>query len=299
MTKVREGDFMINKKTTSKKITNKKNGNKETSREAAAYSKVSWKPGNMLYPVPAVMVSCARPGEKPNIITIAWVGTICSDPPMLSISVRKERYSYDILKETREFVVNLVTENLIQAADTCGVKSGRDTDKYKELKLTPLPSNNIQAPGIAESPVNLECVVTEIKKLGSHDLFLAKIVGVTVDEKYLDSKGKFNLNSTGLVAYSHGEYYELGRKLGTFGYSVKKGGLPRKRQSGDGRKQNEAGKKQGETGRKQSEPGRKPVESGRKQTEPGRKQTESGRKQPAAADQHDKKPSAGGRRYGK
>lgn len=176
----------------------------------------------MLYPVPAVMVSCARPGEKPNIITVAWAGTVCSSPAMLSISVRKERYSYDIIKETENFVVNLVNKDLVYATDYCGVKSGRDTDKFKEMKLTPLPSQHVAAPGIAESPVNLECKVTQVIELGSHDLFLAEIVGVTIDEKYMDENGKFHLNDAGLVSYSHGEYYELGKKLGTFGYSVKK-----------------------------------------------------------------------------
>lgn len=181
-----------------------------------------FKPGNMLYPVPAVMISCGREGEKPNIITVAWAGTVCSTPAMLSISVRPERYSYDILKETKEFVVNLVTKDLVYAADYCGVKSGRDVDKFQEMKLTPSPSKFVQAPGIAESPVNLECRVTEIKHLGSHDLFLAEIVGVSVNEDFMDENDKFHLNSTGLVAYSHGEYFLLGEKLGSFGYSVKK-----------------------------------------------------------------------------
>ena len=135
-------------------------------------AKQYWRPGNMLYPVPAVMVSCQRPGEKPNIITIAWAGTVCSSPAMVSISVRKERHSYDILKETREFVINLVTKDLVRAADYCGVRSGRDVDKFQEMHLTELPSQTISAPGITESPVNIECKVTEVKELGSHDLFL-------------------------------------------------------------------------------------------------------------------------------
>lgn len=185
-------------------------------------AKQFWRPGNMLYPVPAVMVSCANPGEKPNIITVAWAGTTCSSPVMVSISVRKERYSYSIIKETGEFVINLVTRDLVYAADFCGVKSGRDTDKYKEMKLTLLPSKEISAPGIAESPVNIECRVTRVIPLGSHDLFLAETAGVTVEDSYMDEKGKFNLNQTGLVAYSHGEYFELGKKLGKFGFSVQK-----------------------------------------------------------------------------
>lgn len=184
--------------------------------------KVLWKPGNMLYPVPAVMVSCGRQGGKPNIITVAWAGTICSSPAMLSISVRKERYSYDIIRETGNFVVNLVNRELVFAADYCGVKSGRDTDKFREMKLTPQESQHVEAPGILESPLNLECRVTQVIPLGSHDMFLAEILGVTVDEKYMDEKETFHLNDAGLVAYSHGSYFELGKKLGTFGYSVKK-----------------------------------------------------------------------------
>ena len=176
----------------------------------------------MLYPVPAVMVSCQRQGEKPNIITLAWAGTVCSDPAMVSISVRPERYSYDIIKETGEFVINLVTKDIVYATDYCGVKSGRDVDKFQEMKLTPLPSQHIQAPGISESPVNIECRVKEIIPLGSHDMFLAEVAGVTVDEAYMNENGKFELNQTGLVSYSHGEYFELGRKLGKFGYSVAK-----------------------------------------------------------------------------
>lgn len=176
----------------------------------------------MLYPVPAVMVSCGRQGEKANIITVAWAGTICSDPVMISVSIRPERYSYGIIKETGEFVVNLVNNRLVFAADYCGVKSGRDVDKFREMQLTPLPSRQIGAPGIAESPVCLECKVTQVIPLGTHDMFLAQVVGVTVDEQYMDEKGKFHLNSAGLVAYSHGEYFELGKKLGSFGYSVRK-----------------------------------------------------------------------------
>lgn len=181
-----------------------------------------FKPGNMLYPVPAVMVSCQREGEKPNIITVAWAGTINSDPAMVSISVRKQRYSYDIIKETKEFVINLVTEDLVFATDYCGVKSGRDTDKFKEMNLTAMKSRYVNAPSIEESPVNIECKVTQIIPLGSHDVFLAEVVNVTVDDKYMEENGRFNLNSSKLVAYSHGEYYGLGKKLGKFGYSVAK-----------------------------------------------------------------------------
>lgn len=191
-------------------------------RDRGKMEKQSWKPGNMLYPVPAVMVSCQRPGEKPNIITVAWAGTVCTNPPMVSISVRPERYSYSILRETKEFVINLTTRELVRATDYCGVRSGRDVDKYQEMHLTPLQSQHIQAPGIAESPVNIECKVQQVLELGSHHLFLAEVVGVTVDEAYLDEKGTFHLNQADLVAYCHGQYRALGETLGSFGYSVRK-----------------------------------------------------------------------------
>ncbi len=184
--------------------------------------KQHWRPGNMLYPVPAVMVSCGKEKETPNIITVAWAGTVCSDPAMLSISVRPERYSYDIIRETGEFVVNLVTKDLVFATDYCGVKSGREVDKFKEMHLTPLASQKIGAPGIAESPVNIECKVVKELPLGSHTMFVAEVVNVTVEDAYLNETGKFELNSTGLVSYSHGEYFLLGEKLGKFGYSVQK-----------------------------------------------------------------------------
>jgi len=185
-------------------------------------SKQEWKPGNMLYPIPAVMVSCGREGEKPNIITVAWAGNICSSPAMLSISVRKERYSYDILKDTGEFVVNLTTKSLIKAADWCGVRSGREYDKFAKMGLTPQKSSKISAPGIAESPVNIECKVKQIVELGTHDLFIAEVLCVTVDESLLDDKNRLDLGKAKLVAYSHGEYFMLGEKLGKFGYSVTK-----------------------------------------------------------------------------
>lgn len=185
-------------------------------------SKQFWKPGNMLYPVPAVMVSCQREGEKPNIITVAWAGTVCTSPAMVSISVRPERYSYEIIRETKEFVINLVTKELVYATDYCGVKSGKDTDKFTKAKLSTCKMEHVKAPGINESPVCIECKVENEIKLGSHSMFLAKVVGVAVDEKYMDENGKFNLNRAGLVAYSHGEYMALGKTLGKFGYSVKK-----------------------------------------------------------------------------
>ena len=185
-------------------------------------AKVTFKPGNMLYPLPAVMVSCKRPGEKANIITIAWAATVCTNPPMLSVSIRPERYSYEIIKETGEFVVNLTTKELAWATDYCGVKSGRDIDKFKEAGLTEQASNVVACPGIAECPVNIECKVAEVKELGSHAMFLAEVVSVQVDDSYMDETGKFHLNNTGLMAYSHGAYKELGADIGTFGYSVKK-----------------------------------------------------------------------------
>lgn len=182
-----------------------------------------WRPGNMLYPLPVVMVSCAKEGQKPNIITLAWAGTVCSDPTMVSVSVRPERYSHSIIEESGEFVINLVTEKLIRSCDWCGVRSGRDVDKFEACRLTALPAQKLEsAPLIAESPVNIECRVTRKIPLGSHDMFLAEVVSVDIDPAYMDEKGKFELNRTGLVTYSHGEYYTLGRKVGSFGYSVRK-----------------------------------------------------------------------------
>ncbi|MBR6664110.1 MAG: flavin reductase family protein [Lachnospiraceae bacterium] len=185
-------------------------------------AKQLWKPGNMLYPLPVVMVSVADKEGRNNIITIAWAGTVCSNPPMVSISVRPERYSYDIIKETGEFVINLTTKDLTFATDYCGVKSGRDVDKFKEMGLTALPGKEVKAPLIAESPVNIECKVTQVIPLGSHDMFLAEVVAVHVDEKYMDEKGKFHLDKAEPIAYSHGDYLATGELLGTFGYSVKK-----------------------------------------------------------------------------
>ncbi len=185
-------------------------------------AKQSWKPGNMLFPLPVVMVSCQREGERPNIITVAWAGTVCSDPPCVSVSVKKERYSYDIIRETGEFVINLVTKELTFATDYCGVRSGRDVDKFREMNLTPLASRRVKAPGIAESPVNLECRVIRVIPLGSHDMFVAEIVGVTIEDEYLDGNGRFHLNEAGLTAYSHGQYFSLGERIGKFGYSVEK-----------------------------------------------------------------------------
>lgn len=185
-------------------------------------AKIDFKPGNMLYPVPVVMVSCQKPGEKPNIVTIAWAGTICSDPAMVSISVRKERFSHEIISETGEFVINLVSKDLTFATDYCGVKSGRDIDKFKETGLTPIESSTVSAPSIAESPVNIECKVEQVLELGSHDMFIAKVTAVRVGDEYMDEAGRFDMTMCDLTAYSHGEYFSLGEKLGKFGYSVAK-----------------------------------------------------------------------------
>lgn len=176
----------------------------------------------MLYPLPVVMVSVRDKKGNDNIITVAWAGTVCTNPPMVSISLRPERHSYQMIKESGEFVINLVTKDLVFATDYCGVKSGRDVDKFKEMKLKKEKAEKVAAPLIAQSPVNLECRVTECKELGSHHMFVAEIVSVHIDEKYMDEKGKFHLNETGLVTYSHGEYFALGKRLGSFGYSVKK-----------------------------------------------------------------------------
>ena len=185
-------------------------------------AKELWKPGNMLYPLPVVMVSLADRDGRPNIITLAWVGTVCTNPPMVSISVRPERYSYPILKETGEFVINLTTKELAFATDYCGVKSGREVDKFKEMGLTPIPADEVKAPMIQESPVNIECKVRQILPLGSHDMFLADVVAVHADVKYMDEKHKFHLEKADPIIYSHGSYFGCGELLGTFGYSVKK-----------------------------------------------------------------------------
>ena len=182
----------------------------------------TWKAGNMLYPLPAVLVSVADRAGKSNLFTVAWTGTICSDPPMVSISVRPERYSHHMIEETGEFVINLTTEALVYATDYCGVKSGRDVDKWKEMNLTPIAAEHVKAPMVEESPVNLECRVTQKLELGTHDMFLAKILAVHVDDQYMDESGRFNLNDSKPLVYSHGRYLTTGKEIGSFGYSVKK-----------------------------------------------------------------------------
>ena len=191
-------------------------------RKEKTMGKQHWKAGNMLNPVPAVMVSVTDKEGKSNIITVAWAGTVCTNPPMVSISVRPSRFSYQILEETGEFVINLTNESLVKACDYCGVVSGRDVDKFAKTGLTPIPMEHVHAMGIDESPVNMECKITEKRELGSHTMFIAEVVGVTVDDQYMDETGKFHINESGLVMYSHGEYFALGKKLGKFGYSVKK-----------------------------------------------------------------------------
>ena len=185
-------------------------------------AKIQWKPGNMVYPLPAVMVSCADKAGNSNIITIAWTGTVCTNPPMAYISVRPERHSYQMIRETGEFVINLTTKDLAYATDFCGVRSGKDVDKFAEMKLTKEAASVVSAPMIGESPVNIECKVTEVEELGSHHMFLAEVVAVHVDDAYMNENNKFELGKAEPIAYSHGEYYQLGELLGTFGYSVKK-----------------------------------------------------------------------------
>jgi flavin reductase (DIM6/NTAB) family NADH-FMN oxidoreductase RutF len=185
--------------------------------------KIIWKPGTMIYPLPAVMVSCGDSPDNYNIITISWTGTICTDPAMCYISVRPERHSYNIIKERREYVINITTAALAFATDWCGVKSGRDFNKFREMKLTPGKASVVKAPLIVESPVNIECIVREIKELGSHHMFISEVVAVNADEKLIDeTSGRFNLNDAVPICYSHGKYYETGRHIGKFGFSVEK-----------------------------------------------------------------------------
>ena len=186
------------------------------------YKKQIWNPGNMLYPLPVVMVSVTDKEGNDNIITIAWAGTTCSDPAMVSISVRPERYSYQMLKDTGEFVINLPTKDLCFATDYCGVKSGRDVDKFKELGLTKQAAKFVKAPIIGECPVSIECKVEQILPLGSHDMFLARVLAVQADERYMDDKGRFCLEKAEPIVYSHGEYFTCGKNIGKFGYSIKK-----------------------------------------------------------------------------
>ncbi len=194
--------------------------------------KVDWKPGTMISPLPVVLVSLGASAEEYNIITIAWTGTLCTDPPLCYISVRPERYSHPILERTREFVINLTTRELAFATDWCGVRSGRQCRKFDEMKLTPGPAATVRAPIIVEAPINIECKVLEIRRLGSHDMFLAEVTNVKADRRYLDERtGAFDLARADLLAYAHGQYHVLGKKIGGFGFSVRK---RKKRKGGDG-----------------------------------------------------------------
>ncbi len=184
-------------------------------------SKVMWKPGTFIYPIPAVMVSCGDM-EKSNIITVAWTGIINTNPAMCYISVRAERHSYNMIKESGEFVINLVSKDLTYSTDWCGVKSGKNVDKFKEMKLTKEKCNFVKCPAIKESPVSIECKVKEIKELGSHHMFMAEVLSINADEKYIDENGAFDITKCDLVAYANGKYFELGKNLGKFGYSVQK-----------------------------------------------------------------------------
>ncbi|MBE5876512.1 MAG: flavin reductase family protein [Lachnospiraceae bacterium] len=199
-------------------------------------ARVSFKPGNMLYPLPVVMVSVADKQGNSNIITVAWAGTICTNPPMVSISVRPERHSYHMIEESGEFVINLTTKDLVYATDYCGVKSGRDVNKWEVLGLTPIAGQVVKAPLIEESPVNIECKVTQVEKLGSHHMFMAEVVAVQVNDKYMDEKNSFHLSNANPIVYSHGEYYLLGEKLGKFGYSIQKKTAGKKKQAVKGKK---------------------------------------------------------------
>jgi flavin reductase (DIM6/NTAB) family NADH-FMN oxidoreductase RutF len=184
--------------------------------------RLTFKPGNMLYPLPAVMISVTDGKGNDNIFTAAWAGTVCTNPPMVSVSVRPSRYSFQMIRQTGEFVINLTTEKLVYAADFCGVRSGREVDKFSALKLTREEAEHVRAPMIGESPVCIECGVEMELPLGSHHMFVAKVLAVHVKKEYMDEKNRFHLNESGLIVYSHGEYLSLGKSLGTFGYSVKK-----------------------------------------------------------------------------
>ena len=184
-------------------------------------SKVVWKPGTFVYPIPAVMVSCGTM-EKSNIVTVAWTGIINSDPAMVYISVRPSRYSYEMIKNQGEFVINLTTKDLAKATDWCGCRSGKDYDKFKEMNLTKEKANFVKCPLIKESPVSVECKVKEIKELGSHHMFVAEVLSIDADDKYIDENGAFDISKCDLISYANGGYYTQGEKIGKFGFSVQK-----------------------------------------------------------------------------
>lgn len=196
--------------------------------------KQSWKPGTMIYPLPAVLVSCGSVEGEHNLFTVAWTGTVCTNPPMCYISVRPERHSYDIIKRTGEFVINLTTASLARATDWCGVRSGRDYDKFTEMGLTLEPAAVVQAPVVGESPISIECKVQQIIELGSHDMFLADVVNVLVDDKYINpDSGRLELERAEPIVYSHGEYFQLGEVIGHFGWSVRKKPKPKPAKGAD------------------------------------------------------------------
>lgn len=182
--------------------------------------KVQWKPGTLLAPVPAVLVSCGTM-EKPAALTVAWTGIICSDPAKTYISVRPERNSYNIIKESGEFVINMMPSTMVRSLDYCGIKSGKNEDKLAKMKLVPMESNTVSAPQIAQAPISIECRVTEVLPQGSHDMFIAEITSVNIDKNLIDEKGKLHIEKAGLMTYAHGTYFALGKKIGTFGFSVK------------------------------------------------------------------------------
>ena len=187
------------------------------------YKKQQWKPGTLIYPLPAVLISCGETEEEYNMLTVAWVGTICTNPAMCYISVRPERHSYDIIKRTKSFVINLTNEDMARATDWCGVRSGKDYNKFQEMHLTPQKAKKVAAPIVLESPLSIECEVIEIKELGSHHMFIANVVNVQADERYIDPvTDEFRLSDAKLIAYSHGHYYKLGEEIGKFGWSVRK-----------------------------------------------------------------------------
>lgn len=187
------------------------------------FKKQSWKPGTLIYPLPAVLVSCGSTPEEYNLLTIAWTGTVCTNPPMCYISVRKERHSYDIIRRTGEFVINLTTEEIARATDWCGVKSGREVNKWEAMGLTPMTNDHVAAPLVGESPLSICCKVRQVVELGSHDMFIADVVGIEADERFIDPEsGKFSLDKARPIVYSHGEYFRLGEMIGHFGWSVRK-----------------------------------------------------------------------------
>lgn len=245
--------------------------------------KEAFKPGTMIYPLPAVLVSCGGSPEDYNLMTAAWVGTLCTDPPMCYVSIRPERHSYGLIKKYGEFVLNLTTEALAKATDWCGVKSGRDLNKWEAMGLHPQPGTVVKAPIVAESPLSIECRVVQILELGSHHAFIAEVVHIAADSRYMDAAtGKFDLEAAGLMAYSHGQYYALGERLGHFGFSVKKPGTARKPAAAAGKKRAAAHGKTIAVQKRESAVGQKRQAAAKKQAVAAQKRTVAAKK-PAAA----------------